>query len=155
MTIWSCWKENDYTGRRSVVKILVDLWWVWSSSVTVLMLFLQSSPPAPYFPGGLFIRRFRAAQQTNAMLLWTLSCHPASGNLCCKSLPFLLGKSSPGLQAFAPGRALVPSKHRNGDASHFPWAWKLAEEFCRATQRPQNLLDSRLLVDSIARSPFN
>lgn len=51
MTIWSCWKENYYTGRRSVVKILVDLWWVWSSSVTVLILFLCSSPQHRIFLG--------------------------------------------------------------------------------------------------------
>lgn len=147
-TTWFCWKENDYTGRRLVLEVLEDLWWVQSSSVTVLTLFFLPQPCR-------FLRFFSqmlqgcSANECNAALELH---HPAGGSPYCKPLPFLLWKASPGLQAL--GKASIPSKCWGGDASHFPWAWTLSEELRRATQTPQNLLDSSP-IDSTARSSFN
>lgn len=107
-----CWRECS-------IEILMDLWQVQLPSVTSTVL----SFPNSISSRGVFYQMLQgcSANEYNAALDPEL-CHPATGSLWHKPLPFLQEKSSPGLKVFAPGSVSTLSKCRDGDTSHFPHA---------------------------------
>lgn len=140
-----CWKEVSSRVPHAFVVGLV----IFCNSTYTL------PPPQPH----RFLRGFLpdapGPLSTKLNVPWTLSCiTQLVGAQVASLFPWSQGNPQPGLQTFAPGRASVPSECRDGDASHFPRAWTISKEFHRATQTPQNLLDSSP-IDSTARSSFN